>query len=1171
MKQFFRFAAVAAAAALSSSTALAGNWVVPAPTNGLALANLTTKDTVYVWNVGQKAWINRGESWGTQAVVNASTGIRYVVKTSMEENADAAVLSDGRYYLYGVDTGKDNHYLKRISDANTGTEHKTAFVDGPNTSGTTIEWTITDLGGNVYAISRPETFQDGAEGNEADANWKYVAGEYLGVNLTHDRLWDGKTWQEAGKTEQPNTYALWFDVAMGDDAKWMFISAADYEAYGLKPSLKDLLEKAETIGVTDFAEEEKVFNNGAATVENIHNAVKSLNNKIAELVDPEHPVDMTSNIVNPDFNGETISGWTSTTKAQNNCTAHNVADDPATNPDKAFDGKFYENWNPDPYTGKMYQEVKDLPNGVYKCSLAAFVNTLDLKNAVNQKQYVYFNDTKLPLTTTNAKVYTKCIDVANNTIEMGLAQDSAITNWMGLDNAKIEYYGSGLKSYKYITTSLKSVIDEIEASSETVSTIYTKKLLGLIDEANAATTKEQALAIYAKATPAVDEIHASVQAYKDLAALSVQCEDWMSEYGSAVADEAIGVIEEMLGNTKLSIEEINAYIEKVKADVDKELKSHMSPGDDATKFIVNPGFTKASDPDADPNAAQDFTGWTIEGATPSAGGDIDKRLCEVYQGNVNIYQDLKGIQRGAYKLEIQAFVRSKGVEDAYNEFAAGAEDIKAWIYAGDKKQKVKSIFGWHAEGDEAPTETKSWSSVGSDPKWWVPNTMKTAYEAMAENPENYNNVVSALCVDGNLRIGFEANDPNNTGSRWLLFHDFKLTYLGNDASLVKPVLDDIIATATATAEKPMTATAKTALTDALDAAKKASAGTDGDAMMTAFSALAKANDAALVSVEAYAELEAAITKLDEEIANNTETASAESLKAAEDLQKELTDAVAAGSIKNEEVGAKITAINLAINAMKAVNGSDDQPADYTWAVKNPDFADGNKNWTIVNGTAKPGVANQVMEGYNGTFNVYQDIANLPEGTYEVKCQGFYRYGWVDEKGLQAAYAKDSIQLNAKLYANLDSVSLRNIIVLDEIAQSAEGDKWKTFYDTKNDSTVYYLPDQRESARMRFDVGLYPNSLYTYVGKDGNLRIGFSSNNTVDGDWSTVSDFQLFYLGTDSKHAESTGIENVNNAKVVATQYFSIDGRRTNGLTRGLNIIKFTDANGKTTVRKVIVK
>ena len=146
---------------------------------------------------------------------------------------------------------------------------------------------------------------------------------------------------------------------MGDDAKWMFISAADYEAYCLKPSLKDILEKAEAIGVTDFAAEEKVFNNGAATVEDIHNAVKSLNNKIAELVDPENPVDMTSNIVNPDFNGETISGWTSTTKAQNNCTANNVADDPATNPDKAVS-----------YThlASLHQHTQRLTTS-YRCSI----------------------------------------------------------------------------------------------------------------------------------------------------------------------------------------------------------------------------------------------------------------------------------------------------------------------------------------------------------------------------------------------------------------------------------------------------------------------------------------------------------------------------------------------------------------------------------------------------------------------------------------------------------------------------------------------------------------------------------------------------------------------------------------------------------------------------------
>ena len=56
MKQIFRFAAVAMLTAMSSSTALAGNWVVPAP----AGQPLAVGDTVYIYNVGQKAWIKIG-------------------------------------------------------------------------------------------------------------------------------------------------------------------------------------------------------------------------------------------------------------------------------------------------------------------------------------------------------------------------------------------------------------------------------------------------------------------------------------------------------------------------------------------------------------------------------------------------------------------------------------------------------------------------------------------------------------------------------------------------------------------------------------------------------------------------------------------------------------------------------------------------------------------------------------------------------------------------------------------------------------------------------------------------------------------------------------------------------------------------------------------------------
>ena len=170
MKQIFRFAAVAMLTAMSSSTALAGNWVVPAP----AGQPLAVGDTVYIWNVGQKAWVNKGESWGTQAVVNASSGLKYVVKQTMEENTGAVVLTEARYYLWS-DCGKSNHYLKRIADGKTGTDYKACFVDGANNSGNQLQWEIADLGGNKYSIKRPELFQDGTS-TDAGLTWEYVEG-----------------------------------------------------------------------------------------------------------------------------------------------------------------------------------------------------------------------------------------------------------------------------------------------------------------------------------------------------------------------------------------------------------------------------------------------------------------------------------------------------------------------------------------------------------------------------------------------------------------------------------------------------------------------------------------------------------------------------------------------------------------------------------------------------------------------------------------------------------------------------------------------------------------------------------------------------------------------------------------------------------------------------------
>ena len=1159
MKQIFRFAAVAMLTAMSSSTALAGNWVVPAP----AGQPLAVGDTVYIYNVGQKAWINKGESWGTQAVVNASSGLKYVVKQTMEENTGAVVLTEARYYLWS-DCGKNNHYLKRIADGKTGTDNKACFVDGANNSGNQLQWEIADLGGNKYSIKRPELFQDETS-TDGELTWEYVEGDFLGVNLTHDRLWDGKSWAEAGYTEQPATYALWFDVQAGDNATWLFVSPADYNAYALKFALKEALEKAEAQGVADIASEEAVFNNASATEEEINAAINSLNNKIATLVDPTNPVDMTSNIVNPEIS-DGINGWSTTTGAKNNATATNVTNDPARNSEGAFSGNFYENWNPNAFTGKMYQVVKNLPNGVYKVGLSAFINKYDLNNATTQSQYVYFNDLKIPLTTGDARAYSAFIDITTGELEIGLKQDVAISEWMGLDNATLVYYGSSLASYQYITTSYAEIFDN-ELAEAIYSPQYKETVEADIAAAQNATTKEQALAIYAQAMQDVAALKANATAYVALQALEGKFEDWCFQQSLDLEDEW-DECNAMIDNPTASTEAIYAFIAEVEAKADAALKNQAQPGDDVTKFIVNPWFNVGDVQDESSTQKQSFDGWTIEGATPGAGGTTDTRLAEVYQGDFKIYQDLKGIQKGAYQLEIQAFMRPGSAETAYANWEAGNKETPAWIFAGDNKVMVNSICQTMFEG-EAPTTSDSWSNVGN---YYFPNTMKTAYEAMERNPENYNNVVTALCIDGNLRIGIEANDPAATGGRWMIFHDFKLTYLGNDPDVISPVLQSVIDEATATAERPMAAEEKAALNDALNTANAAVSGSDGDAMMAAYRTLAQANTAAAASADEYDKINLAYTELISAFYEYQETASAEAVAKADALLKEVEAALEDGSYKTEDCGAKLTEIKMAINALKMVEGSDENPGNFSWAITNADFADGTSGWELVNNGAAPGVANNVMEGYNGNFDVHQDIYNLPEGTYLVKCQGFYRYGGLD--GAAKAWEKDSTVIGGKLYANNDSVELASIILIDEIATSASGSNWLEYTDsitTPGVATTYYAPDMRDAANERFMQSAYPNQVYTYVGADGFLRIGFNNTKHVEYDWTTASYFELLYLGKDSQHAQETGVETIDNNVITGARYYSIDGRQMKSLNKGLNIIKTTNAEGKTTVRKVIVK
>ena len=134
-------------------------------------------------------------------------------------------------------------------------------------------------------------------------------------------------------------------------------------------------------------------------------------------------------IVNGTFDSN-INGWSRTGTFSNNKLANNQQGD--------FTGNFYENWNGVALANKMYQVVENIPNGVYKLYIAAFVNTLADPNT---SQYVFANNDKKYLTTGEPTLYEIYTQVQNNQLEVGLEQTEAVANWMGIDNVTLYYYG----------------------------------------------------------------------------------------------------------------------------------------------------------------------------------------------------------------------------------------------------------------------------------------------------------------------------------------------------------------------------------------------------------------------------------------------------------------------------------------------------------------------------------------------------------------------------------------------------------------------------------------------------------------------------------------------------------------------------------------------------------
>lgn len=180
----------------------------------------------------------------------------------------------------------------------------------------------------------------------------------------------------------------------------------------------------------------------------------------------------------------------------------------------------------------------------------------------------------------------------------------------------------------------------------------------------------------------------------------------------------------------------------------------------------------------------------------------------------------------------------------------------------------------------------------------------------------------------------------------------------------------------------------------------------------------------------------------------------------------------------------------------------------------------------------PGVGgdndNFAGEIYNGKSDVYQELSGLPNGVYELVCQGFYRMGNVANAA--SKHNAGAEELNAKIYINNEESSLMSI--MEEAGKLEIG----------TSSDLGYVPNSMGDMSKWFNEGYYDNNKVRVNVTDGNLRLGVKKSVTVSGDWTGFDNFRLIYYGIDLTDIKTTLANDLQRANILSGSKMGVAAR-----------------------------
>lgn len=225
------------------------------------------------------------------------------------------------------------------------------------------------------------------------------------------------------------------------------------------------------------------------------------------------------------------------------------------------------------------------------------------------------------------------------------------------------------------------------------------------------------------------------------------------------------------------------------------------------------------------------------------------------------------------------------------------------------------------------------------------------------------------------------------------------------------------------------------------------------------------------------------------------------------------DLMSTWTLNNEELTQYMADLKVKLEA--AQNASIKPGDDITRKIVNPSFDNGKEGWTVKEGNPTFNGTYKNCEVYQGTFDIYQDITNIPDGVYELSVLAFQR---VAENGVASkAHDAGTEDITAFIYANDLETPFTSPYTYG-MKEPSGGNPGDYKYNLNGEDV--YIPNSMQgmAAATTENPEAYTVTVPMLV-EGGTLRIGVrekrrpSNINNSWGDWAIWDNFRLKYIGS----------------------------------------------------------